>query len=272
MEKLIFKGELYDTLTADVEGFTLTARLEPDQDHGAPWDEEDGHGPVSDWTRRAKHAGERILYSDRNSYRYYDWAEAIRIAKRDGWNAPPYTGTAGQCAARAVEADFQRLRAWCNDDWFYVGVIISVSRNGIMLDECAASLWGIESDCTDYLTEVANELASEALAVGRAACAALTITDDDFEEVDQDDDDEEPADKPEVLLPDWLVEQYERRAAAEREDGGSCCVNERLPTVTVKLANGEEYFFQGDEAQRLIDEVPDNMRAADFILASAQSW
>lgn len=97
---------------------------------------------------------------------------------------------------------------------------------------------------------------------------SYTVTDDDFEPVDQD---EKPEPAP-VLLPDWLVTQYEQRAAAEREDGGSCQINERLPTVAVTLAGGVEYFFQGDEAQRLLDEVPDNMRAVDFILASAQNW
>lgn len=87
---------------------------------------------------------------------------------------------------------------------------------------------------------------------------------DDWEEVDQ-----EPTPN---LLPDWLVKQYEQRAQAEREDGGSCQIKQRLPTVAVKLANGDEYFFQGDEAQAQLDSVPDNLSPEDFILASAQSW
>lgn len=160
-----------DTITADVDGFTLTARLVADDDTTPPWDREEGHGPVSDWTGRSKAPGERILNESRGRYRYYDAAEATRIAKRDGWDAPPYgTGTKGERAARAVAADFDRLRRWCADAWCYVGVVLSVSWRGILLEEHAASLWGIESDCGDYLTDVANELADEAL---NAACIAL---------------------------------------------------------------------------------------------------
>ena len=47
------------------------------------------------------------------------------------------------------------------------GVVVSVSRNGVTLDEHAAALWGVERNFpgTDnsYLSEVANELADEAL-------------------------------------------------------------------------------------------------------------
>lgn len=152
----------------EIDGFTLEARIEYDDDCDAPWDRECGHGPVSDWTRRDKYAGERVLCQDRSSYRYYDFAEAVKIAKRDGWDAPPYkTGTKGEQAARAAEADFQRLRAWCDDQWHYVGVIMSVSRNSVMLDEHAASVWGIEDDAGDYLDEVAEDLAQEAVEIGK---------------------------------------------------------------------------------------------------------
>ena len=85
-----------------------------------------GHGPVSEWTTRAKQLGERVLVEDRRgAKRYYDFAEAVRIAKRDGWDAPPLgEGTKGQRAARAAEADFNRLRGWCNGDWEYVGIVV----------------------------------------------------------------------------------------------------------------------------------------------------
>lgn len=74
------------------------------------------------------------------------------------------------------------------------------------------------------------------------------------------------------LLPDWLVTQYEQRAQAEREDGGSCSINHNIPTVAIVMACGEEWFFQEHEAQKLLDEVPDNVSPEDFILASAQNW
>lgn len=266
-----FSGYHGETIEAEYKGFTITARLVHDSDHGAPWEEHEGHGPVSDWTHRTKSPGERILCEDRDARRYYDIAEATRIARRDGWDAPPIgEGTAGQRAARAVEADFQYLRAWCNDEWYWVGVVLSVAKNGTLLEKHAASCWGIESNSTGYLYEVALELLDEALEVGRAKIKALLA---DYEDEDEEpDQDEEPADKPQVLLPDWLVTQYEQRAAAEREDGGGISINHEIPIIVVILANGETWTFQEHEAQALLDEVPDNLSPEDYILASAQSW
>src|SRR5690606_36343176 len=105
-----------DTIT--VNGLTFSVNLEYDDCHGAPWEECDGHGPVSDWTSRNKLPGERILNRDRGMYRYYDVAEATRIAKRDSWGIGPDAHatlaarlgrepTAGEIAAAAVESDFQ---------------------------------------------------------------------------------------------------------------------------------------------------------------------
>jgi hypothetical protein len=162
------------TVTAEVDGFMLAARIEYDDCGDTPWERGDGHGPVSEWTSRGKRPGEWVLCQDRGSRRYYDAQAAVRQAKEEGWDAPPYgVGTTGERATRAVKADFERLRAWCNDEWSYVGVVVSVSRNGVVLDEHAASLWGIESDAGDYLREVANELADEALDAGRVALARV---------------------------------------------------------------------------------------------------
>ncbi|MEO5342210.1 MAG: hypothetical protein H7842_02530 [Gammaproteobacteria bacterium SHHR-1] len=61
--------------------------------------------------------------------------------------------------------------AWENDDWFYCGVVLSVSVAGVVLDKHAASLWGIECNYpgsdNSYLSDVANELLDEALEAGR---------------------------------------------------------------------------------------------------------
>lgn len=75
-----------------------------------------------------------------------------------------------------------------------------------------------------------------------------------------------------IMLPEWLVTQYEDRAAAERAAGGSCQVDARMPTVTVMMSSGEEWFFQGEEASALLDSTPDNLSHEDYILASAQNW
>lgn len=161
----------YDHDTIEHDGAAFRVTLEHDDTHGAPWDEEDGHGPVSEWKRwregqgvkPPKRAGERLLIWDRGSFRTYDMQAAIKQAKADGWDAAPYGGTHGERAARAVEADFQRMRAWCNDEWHYVGVIVELlDDDGDTMGE-TASLWGIESDCADYIAEVAHELADEVL-------------------------------------------------------------------------------------------------------------
>jgi len=73
-------------------------------------------------------------------------------------------------------------------------------------------------------------------------------------------------------LPGWLVEQYEDRAAAEREAGTTIEINDLIPYVAIEYSNGESYYFQGDEAETLLKEVPDNIHAEDYILAMSQNW
>lgn len=135
----------------------LTATIHSGPDMDAPWDNSDGHGVVSDWTSRDKNPGERVLCSDRHSKRFYDVQASTAIAKRDEWDAAPYGGTKGEKAARAVEADYEYLRQWCNDEWFYVGVVVTDSDGNHL-----ASLWGIESNSGDHINGIAAELFDEA--------------------------------------------------------------------------------------------------------------
>lgn len=85
-----------DSFDFEHAGRTFRAVVLPDYDHGAPWDNEDGHGPVTDWERRAKLPGELVLSGDGrgglgtdSARRFYDFAEAVRIAKRDSWGFMP---------------------------------------------------------------------------------------------------------------------------------------------------------------------------------------
>lgn len=208
----------------ELQGIRFLVQTERDEDHGAPWDEECGHGPVSDWTTRHKRSGELELSDGtRGLFRYYDFQEACKIARRDGWGFLPgtlkteelkggawyawvepksfavrnktprlfqsiaedaneairqvyalhrATMTARQYAAGAAMADFERLHAWCNDEWEYVGVIVTrLDSDGEETDD-TESLWGIESDSDDYLQEVAEELAGEILSRYSARMAA----------------------------------------------------------------------------------------------------
>jgi len=60
-----------------------------------------------------------------------------------------------------------KIKQWFNDEWFFVGVVLSVLKNGVMVDEHASSLWGISCNYNKklnrYLTEIAKELQSEAI-------------------------------------------------------------------------------------------------------------
>jgi hypothetical protein len=147
-----------------VGAYNVRVRVEWDYDTGAPWEEHDGHGPVSEWTTRDKAPGERVLCSDRNSKRYYDFAEAVKIAKRDAWDAPPYGGSKGERAVRAVEADFENLRRWCNNDWHWISVGVEVSYRGAVLE---TNYYDSIEDYTDYWREHAAESASSIIAAHR---------------------------------------------------------------------------------------------------------
>lgn len=142
------------------KGHTFHVSHEHDDTIDAPWERGDGHGPVSEWTTRAKRAGERILASDRGSHRFYDWQEACKLARRDGWDADPI-GAPGRIE-RAVSADFEFLRAWCDDEWHYVGVTVELLDESMRVISSDA-VWGIESNATDYLEEVAREIADTLL-------------------------------------------------------------------------------------------------------------
>lgn len=157
-------GERYTTITHRDRQFQV--RLIPDTDHGAPWDEHDGHGAVSKWTTRPKAPGERVLVSDRQSKRYYDFQGTIPIALRDQWGAPIEGETPDQQAARAVEADFQFLKDWCEDRWRYVGVVVDLlDEDGHTTGYSSSGLWGVEDNSgREYLIEVAREQADELLA------------------------------------------------------------------------------------------------------------
>lgn len=122
-----------DTIETEVDGFTITARVEFDDCYGI--DDDDVHN------------------SDQS-----------------------VTG----CSDEQNETLIANRQAWYNNDWWYGGVVVCVSKNGVVLDEHAASLWGIEVNYptgdNSYLTEIANELLSEAVEQGRATMELLTAS------------------------------------------------------------------------------------------------
>ena len=157
---------IYDGSIIERGGRRFRINLEPDQDSGPPWENDDGGGIVSDWTSRDKRPGERVLNQDsRYSRRYYDFAATVKRARKDGWDSEPYgTGTKGERAARAVEQNFKFYRGWCNNQWQYVGVCVTdVTDDENAETDYVHAVWGCESNYDEGLETYANEFIDEIL-------------------------------------------------------------------------------------------------------------
>lgn len=166
---------------------------EHDIDDTPPWDREGGHGPVTRWIHtdgwwsdagdgyRPERAGNLVLCRSNKRVRFYGFAGAMRIAKRDGWclsdldiarlrDKLGHDPEPGEIREAAVRADFERLRDWCEDRWGYLTVGVRLlDVNGYHTDE-VEYLDGVESDSGDHLIAVANGLAEDIIArVGDAA-------------------------------------------------------------------------------------------------------
>lgn len=134
-----------------------------DVNHAEPW-KDAGHGVISEWVNREPNVGERLLFKDGGWFQYYDTNATLQRAMADGWgthDGPLPNETPAAYAVRAVEADFAFCYGWANDEWQYVGVFVRCVIDGEDNADETASLWGIESISTDYLEEVAFELADE---------------------------------------------------------------------------------------------------------------
>lgn len=127
----------YKTDTIERHGVTYEIEWIADDCADAPWENSDCHGPVSDWERRSKRPNEMILNTDRGFSRFYDFQEAMRIAKRDRWNCAKN----GEELQEAVFQDYKYLKDWCDDKWFYCGIVVTRCDTGE-----SDSLWGIESE------------------------------------------------------------------------------------------------------------------------------
>lgn len=140
--------------------FTLTT--ERDLDMGRPWEEHDGHGVIRVVDRVAsKRPGERVLYRDNWSAYLYDIPATLAKAKAEGWGDGDER-TAKERIADAVERDYERMKAWVNDDWWWMGIIVTLK---VGKHTYRQSVWGIESDVEDdYIMQTARELADAVLA------------------------------------------------------------------------------------------------------------
>ncbi len=133
-----------DSITSEAGPFTVLAQVVPDDCPDAPDQRQDGFWPS--------------LYID----------------------APGFIGPGNNFRQRFAEAQAKAeavMEGWRKGDWFYCGIVLSVSLEEVDLAQTAAALFGIEANYpgTDnsYLTKVANELLPEAIAVARETLARL---------------------------------------------------------------------------------------------------
>lgn len=137
----ICEGDLIDI---EIDGLLVTARIVCDDCTDAPDERQDGFWPS--------------LYKDAPGFigPGNDWRQRFEKAQ-----------------ARAKDI----MRAWRGDEWFYCGIVLSISLEGIVLDDHAASLRGIEANYPNadngYLTETAQELLPEAVTIGREVLALI---------------------------------------------------------------------------------------------------
>jgi len=134
-----------DVITCEIEGFTVSARIIPDDCPDPPNQRQDGFWP--------------------SLYKY----------------APGFIGPGNNFRARFAKAQAEAeaiMAGWRKGEWFYCGIVLSVSLDGVELAPHAASLFGLEANYPEtdnsYLTEVAGNLIPEALAAAREVLARLT--------------------------------------------------------------------------------------------------
>ena len=133
-----------DVITCEIEGFTVSARIIPDDCPDPPDQRQDGFWPS--------------LYKDAPGFIGPGPNHRQRFAK-------------AQAEAEAIMA------GWRKGEWFYCGIVLSVSVDGVELAPHAASLFGLEANYPEtdnsYLTEVAENLLPDAMTAAREVLARL---------------------------------------------------------------------------------------------------
>lgn len=159
----------FDTEIIEFDGCRVRIDYHYDWDAGPPWEHSFGHGPVRKSTYshslqrdrygHDKRPGERPMNrAGHNEHQfYYDWAAAVELAREDKWNAAPFDTP--NRVERAVQADFDFLSGWVNDQWHYAGAVCKViDEDGEPVPGFEDSSWGLET-WGDYHQASGRELA-----------------------------------------------------------------------------------------------------------------
>lgn len=148
---------IYDGCEVERGGYTFRVNFPCDEDHEPPWDDGDGQGIVSAvGVTRPKKPGERVLFKDRHHDRtYFDWEGSIQKAKSESWGLSDEEveklkgklgkyPTRGQIVEAAVQRNFEWMRRWVRDEWEYVGIQITLLRDG--KEVSSETAWGFDND------------------------------------------------------------------------------------------------------------------------------
>lgn len=150
-----FEGETFsdgDSISFDHKGFTVVAKLVADYDadvsHIGAFSNTPGKGAVDHhatgkWLDRS-HRGDRYFNPANYDMDYY--VNHSKMSKADA---------KVECD-RIAQMDYERLRDYYTGEWSMLGVVLTISRDGVTLGD--ASLWGIESDSGSYFNEVVRDL------------------------------------------------------------------------------------------------------------------
>lgn len=150
-----------DCIACEQDGFRIVARIVCDDSPDAPEFRGSENAPVERFPEGRQDGFWPSLYKD----------------------APGFIGPGNNFRERFARAQAEAeavIEAWRRDDWFYCGIVLSVSLDGVILDEHAISLWGVEANYPGsdnaHLTDAANELLLDAVAIGRRAAQRLCTT------------------------------------------------------------------------------------------------
>lgn len=139
-----------------------TLKTLDDDDNTPPWQREDGHGDI--YEVRPNYVcepGGPDMPLGRNHI--YDMQESYKIALNEKWGINQDKLTPEEQAREAVQADYDRMQAWTNDEWRYINLVVSITDSD-GTEIVSKVLGGIEDDNDDYILDTANELLEEAIA------------------------------------------------------------------------------------------------------------
>lgn len=153
------------------QGYNFSATVQEDD---YPHLEDESHGPIIFGLTRDKRAGYMVLKQEGPRVVYYDFAQAVRQARKENWGAWDALGmdTPGQIAHKAAMADFRHLKRWFNDEWRYVVVTVELlDKEGVPVG-IHNTLGGIYDevgeDLTPAIVEIADDLIASSLKPGQS--------------------------------------------------------------------------------------------------------